>query len=75
VRGLCIREKYLEIKKNAHELLYNILTFLSGESKSAGLKKEEDRGEGKFRISDKITLSCDILDRLLTISSILILGA
>jgi hypothetical protein len=34
---LCTREKYLKIKKNAHELLWGILIFLPGEFKS--LKK------------------------------------
>jgi hypothetical protein len=55
VGRLCTRGKYLGIKRDAHELPYGILTFLLEESKSAGLIKEENRGEGEFRASDKIT--------------------
>jgi hypothetical protein len=44
------RKEYLRIKKNTHELPCDILTLLLKESKSAGLKKEKDRGEEKLRI-------------------------
>jgi hypothetical protein len=57
VGRLCTRGKYLEIKENAHELPYSISTFLLGKSKSAGLKKEEDRGEGELRVLNKIISS------------------
>jgi hypothetical protein len=55
VGRLYTREKYLEIKGDAHELPYNTLTLLSREPKSAGLRKEKNRGEGEFRAFDKIT--------------------
>jgi hypothetical protein len=55
VGRLCTRGKYLGTKGDTHELSYGILTLLSGESRSAGLRKEEDRGEGEFRASDEIT--------------------
>jgi hypothetical protein len=62
VGRLRIRGKYLGIKGNAHELLWDISAFLLGESKSlkkelvdlsltAGTVKEIDRGEGEFRTS------------------------
>jgi hypothetical protein len=51
---LCTREKYLKTKEDAHELLYNTLTFLSREPRNAGLKKEENRGEGEFKAPNKI---------------------
>jgi hypothetical protein len=57
---LYIREKYLGIKRNAHELPWDILAFLSKKFKSlrkglvnpssiTGTVKEKDRGEGEFR--------------------------
>jgi hypothetical protein len=51
---LCTREKSLKIKEDIHELPCNILTFLLKKTKSAELKKKENRGERKFRASDKI---------------------
>jgi hypothetical protein len=54
VGRLCTRGKYLRIKENAYELPYSILTFLLGESKSAELRKEEDRGKRELRVPDKI---------------------
>jgi hypothetical protein len=67
VGRLCTRKKYLGIEKNAHELFWGILIFLLGESKSlrkglidsffiVGSIKKEDRGEGEFRVFNKITL-------------------
>ena len=64
------REKYLRIKEDAHELLYDILTLLLEKFKSAGLMKEKDRGEKEFKAFDKITLSYNISGKLLIISSI-----
>jgi hypothetical protein len=67
VRELYTREKYLRIKRNAHELFYDILTFLLGKPRSAGLKKKENRGEGEFRAPNKIILFYNILDKSLII--------
>jgi hypothetical protein len=61
MRRLCTREKYLKTEENAHELPYNILTFLLKEPRSAGLKKEENRDEEEFRALNKITLSVVII--------------
>jgi hypothetical protein len=52
---LCTRGKYLKIKKNTYELLYNTLTLLLKEPRNAGLRKEENRDEGEFRAFNKIT--------------------
>jgi hypothetical protein len=61
---LCTRGKYLEIKEDAYELSYDILTFLPGEFRSAELKKEKNRGEKEFRASDKIIPSVTIITNL-----------
>jgi hypothetical protein len=73
VGRICIRGKYLRIKGDAHELLCNILTLLLGEFRSAGLKKEENRGEEKFRAFNKIIFFCDISGKSLIILFIFIL--
>jgi hypothetical protein len=52
---LCIREKYLKIEKDTHELPYGILTLLSEEPRSAELIKEKNRDEGEFKVFNKIT--------------------
>jgi hypothetical protein len=55
VGRLYTRGKYLGIKGNAHELPCDILTLLLREFRSAGLKKEEDRGERELKAFDEIT--------------------
>ena len=80
---LCIREEYLRIKKNAHELPWDISAFLLEEFKNPKkglidlfplikIVKEEDRGERKFRapkIKNYLSLS-EIFTPLIIISSI-----
>jgi hypothetical protein len=61
VGRLYIRKKYLGIKGNVYELLWDILAFLLGKSKNlkkelinssfpTGIVKEEGRDKRKFRI-------------------------
>jgi hypothetical protein len=59
----------LGIKEDAHELFCDTLTFLLGEFKSAGLKKEKNRGEKELRAPDKAILSYNILGKSLIITS------
>jgi hypothetical protein len=44
----------LRIKEDAHELLYNTLTLLLEKPRNAGLIKKKNRGEEKFKASNKI---------------------
>jgi hypothetical protein len=46
--------KISENRKKAHELFYNILTFLPKKFRSVGLMKKENRGEKKFKAFNKI---------------------
>jgi hypothetical protein len=64
------REKYLKIKKDAHELPCNILTLLLKEPKSAGLMKEKDRDKEEFKTPNEIIPFYNILGKSLIILSI-----
>jgi hypothetical protein len=61
--SLCTREKYLKIKRNAHELSYNTLTFLLRKPRNAGLIKKKDRGEEEFRAPNKITSLISFIEK------------
>jgi hypothetical protein len=53
---LCVRGKYLRIKRDTYELPYGILTFLSEKSRRAGLRKKKNRDEKKLKASDEILI-------------------